>query len=53
MKTKGDLKIGHINNKKKSIAESKIRLENYHEAFKYMEKLNNKIQHRIEIKLET
>ena len=28
------------------------RLENYKEAFKYMEKLNKKMQHSMEIKLE-
>ena len=51
MKTKDDLKIGHIN--KKSFTENKIRIEKYQEAIKYMEKLNKEIQHSIDIKLET
>ena len=38
MKTKDDLKIGHINIK--SFTQYKIRLENYQEVFKYMEVLN-------------
>ena len=50
MKTKDDLKIGHI---KKSFTENKIRLENYQEVFKYMAKLNKEIQRSIEIQLET
>ena len=52
MKTKDDLGIGHMN-KKKSFTKNKIGFENYQEAFKFMEKLNKKIQHRIEINLET
>ena len=42
MKTKDDLKIGHIN--KKSFTENKIRIENYQEAIKYMEKLNKELE---------
>ena len=41
MKTKDDFKIGNINIK--SITDNKIRLENYQEAFKYMEKLNQEM----------
>ena len=37
MKTKKDLNIGLID-KIKSFTEYKIKLENYHEALKYMEK---------------
>ena len=52
MKTKDDLKRGYINIKK-SVTENKIRLESYLEAFKYMEELNQEIQHSIEMKLKT
>ena len=38
--------------KKKSFTENKIILENYHEAFKYLEKRIKKIQQSMEIKLE-
>ena len=47
MKPKDNLNIGHTN--KKSFTENKIRLENYQEAFKDMEKLNKEMQHSIEI----
>ena len=47
MKPKDALNIGLIN--KKSFTENKIRLENYQEAFKDMERLNKEIQHSIEI----
>ena len=52
MKTKDDLKIGHINIKSFT-EEEQIRLENFQEAFKYMEKLNQTMQHSKEIKLKT
>ena len=38
---------------KQSFTETKIRLENYQEAFRYIETLNKEIQHSIDIKLET
>ena len=47
MKTKDHLKIGHTN--KMLFKENRIRLEDYQEAFKYMEKLNKDIQHSIKI----
>ena len=37
----------------KSFTENKIILENYREAFKYLEKQIKKIQQSMEIKLET
>ena len=49
MKTKDELKIGQKNQLQKSFTEYKISFENYQEVFKYMEKLNNEIYHRIDI----
>ena len=49
LKIKNDLKKGHI---KKSFTEIKIWIQNYQEAFKYMENLNKEIRHSIKIKLE-
>ena len=52
MKTKDDLKLGHINMKSFIEEEQKIKLEEYQEVSKYMEKLNQEMQHSVELKLE-